>query len=114
MNPNEPRDPELSRLLQAWQVQLPDDPALAAKVWRRLGPRAAPPWQSWWGRLEGWLAQPAAAFAAFALFAAVGALTAELQGSARREARLDRLATEYAHSIDPILMSNAPVAGHTP
>ncbi|MBE2214337.1 MAG: hypothetical protein IAE82_10740 [Opitutaceae bacterium] len=95
---------DLSRLLRTWEVDPADDLQLARKVWQRLAAERPSPWRAWLDGLARLLAQPIAASAAVLLFAAVGAGVAELTQASAREARLERLAAEYAHSIDPILM----------
>lgn len=95
---------DLSRLLRAWEIDPADDPHLARKVWQRLAAERPSPWRSWVDALARLLAHPIAASAAVLLFAAAGAGVAELTQTSAREARLARLAAEYAHSIDPVLM----------
>lgn len=110
------REPDdLSRVLRTWEVDPPDDPRLAQKVWQRLSADRPSRWRTWIETLGRLLAQPAAASAAVLLFAAVGAGVAEMTQSSAREVRLAQLAAEYARSIDPILMHEVgpDTPGHT-
>lgn len=115
MNAPEPRDPGLSQVLQAWRVEKPDDPALAGKVWQRISSTSsrASPFALWTEGVASFLTRPAVAIAACALFAVLGALAAQAQIHARHDARVSRLAAEYARTIDPILMTDAGHA-HSP
>lgn len=108
------RDEELTSLLKSWPVNLESDPALARKVWARIESEPTPALRLWIENLARLLAQPAMAAAALATFAALGALTAELQHSGRREAGLTRLAAEYARSIDPVQMTGHAGAQQQP
>jgi hypothetical protein len=105
MNEKPNHDDELSTLLQSWRVTPEDDPALARNVWARIEAAPVSPLQLWLENLNRVFRQPAMVAAAFAVFAAAGALTAELHYSGHREARLDRLATEYVLTIDPVRMT---------
>jgi hypothetical protein len=85
-HPPESHDPELSELLHSWRVESRDDPAFARKVWRRIEarPSSSASFQNVLEILSNLLARPAIAVAAVALFAVLGALTAEVASTARR------------------------------
>lgn len=104
-------DPELRDLLQSWQIDARDDPALARGVWARLEREEPRGVRSWFENAAAFLARPTAAVAAIVLFAALGAMAAELSHAQKHDARISQLAAAYAHSIDPILMTHS---GHVP
>jgi hypothetical protein len=108
-------DNDLRELLQTWKLDSRDDPALARRVWARLAAEKPGALSAWVENLSRLFARPAVALTALALFAVIGGLVAAVQNSSRHEARVMRLATEYAQSIDPILMTH-PVGmpGKTP
>ncbi len=115
MNPTPSPDPELRELLQSWRVEPRQDTALARAVWARLEQEKPQHAGGWFERLSQVLARPLAAFVAVAVFAALGALAGQVQNSHRRDSEMSRLATEYARSIDPILMTHsADHAGQVP
>ena len=97
-------NPELTELLRSWQVQASDDPALVAKVWRRIDATKKRSWPDWIDGLVLLFARPLVAFSAVALFAASGAALALVENSIKDEARFDRLVREYVRSIDPVQM----------
>lgn len=104
---------DLSRVLHAWRVDPQDDPQLAHKVWQRIGNQKPSTFRVWLDSVARLLGQPAAAAAAILLFAAAGAAVAEVTEGSARETRIEQLASEYARSIDPVLMHDtgtAPVA----
>jgi hypothetical protein len=114
-------DPELRELLRSWEVEPRDDPALARNVWARIEGEQSSSAASvatslgWLDALARLFARPTMAVAAVALFAIVGAAAGEWNNSRQREARVSKLAAEYAQSIDPILMTHpAEHTGHRP
>jgi hypothetical protein len=110
MNTEPSDEKNLRNLLLGWEVESRDDPALARRVWAQI--EAEKPQRSigWLENLSHLFARPGLAFAAIALFAVLGAVAGELRNSQQREARVTRLAAEYARSIDPILMTHP--SGH--
>lgn len=98
-------DDDLHELLQTWQVAPRHDPALARSVWARVAEDRPTLAAGWLDHLARWLAYPLPAAAAILAFAAIGVLAGEWHSATQRHARVDRLAAQYAHSIDPVLMT---------
>ncbi len=99
-------DPELSKLLRSWQVELRDDPALPSKVWRRIE-ASRPPIHSrarWADDLVTLFARPLIAVSTVAFFTAAGAALAFAQHARDGDARFERLVSEYVRSVDPVLL----------
>jgi hypothetical protein len=103
------RDEQLSALLRTWDVAPEDDPEMARRIWARIRNAPVSPVRLWLINLDRAFAQPAMVAAALAVFAALGALSAELRFSGRHEAHLDRLAAEYVLAIDPVRMTGHAV-----
>jgi hypothetical protein len=101
-------DPELSKLLQAWQIEARDDPALPSKVWRRLEaarqPRRSP--AAWLEDVVMLFARPLVAVSTVALFTATGATLAFVEHAQEDEARFEQLTREYVRSIDPVQLAS--------
>ena len=115
MTPPPANDETLHELLQTWQVEPRHDPALAHRIWARLADEKPPRATAWIESLSHWLARPMAAALAIALFAGLGVLAGEWRNAGQREAVVTRLASEYAQSIDPVLMTfSGDHAGHAP
>lgn len=105
-------DPELSELLQAWKYEPEPDPNLIARIWRRIETPGSAGDGSW-SRLDRWAAllmRPLVAASALAACVVLGYVAAEVRHDGQRDDALARVAAEYVHSIDPVLMT-APRAG---
>jgi len=115
MDASPQNDPELSDLLQTWQIEPDADSDLAAKVWRRIDSRSRR------GGLLGWLDQcsriltrPLVAATGLAACVALGFVVAEIRFEADRNDVLARVAAEYVRSIDPVVITGLHEANHRP
>lgn len=100
------RDPELSSLLQSWDVDDERDPRLAARVWRRLETgRSSGGIRDWFEQLTAVLTRPLVATGAVAACVVVGVVAGEVRYASERADVLDRVAADYAQSIDPVIIT---------
>jgi len=110
-----PTDPELSKLLQSWEIETRDDPALPSKVWRRIEastPQSRRASSRWIEDFVALFARPVVAVSTVAFFTAAGAALAYAQHAHSDDARFERLVREYVQSIDPVeLASSMPGNG---
>jgi hypothetical protein len=103
MKPHPDRD--LGDLLQTWKVESRDDPALSVRVWERIGDSKEGELPGWMQPVFGWFLRPAGMIAVVTTFVFVGAALGQWSFSGGRDAAIERLATEYVRSIDPVLMA---------
>lgn len=85
---------ELSRQLQAWQVNPPANPRFRADVWTRIQTLQAPPWTTYF-RLHF-----PAVCSALALAFFLGGLSGRVSAREKVERESAQLATEYVRSLD--------------
>jgi hypothetical protein len=104
------QDPNLSKVLRSWEVDVPASSRFNAEVWARIeAARGAPlPVAAFLGSLLGipvqyfrW-ALPLTVSLTLAIAAAAGASVGALQTS---NSRNDRMAAAYVRTIDPLQMT---------
>jgi hypothetical protein len=105
---NDPRDPELDKMLAAWQVEVRVPEDFQRQVWKRIAKRAAvkadPAWLTWIKSLfvsGAVVSVPRLALAGVTLGVFVGVTTGILESSRWNAATWNRLESQYVQSIDP-------------
>lgn len=98
-------DSDLGNLLQTWKIGSRDDPALSVKVWERIGDSKEGELPGWMQPVFGWLLRPAGMVTVVITFIFAGAALGQLSISRGHDTTIERLASEYVRSIDPVLMT---------
>jgi hypothetical protein len=105
---NDPRDPELDKMLAAWQVEVRVPEDFQRQVWKRIAAREAanadPSWLTWIKSLfvsGAAVSVPRVALAAVSLGVFIGVTTGILETSRWNAATWNRLENQYVQSVDP-------------
>jgi hypothetical protein len=105
---NDPRDPELDKLLAAWQIEVRVPEDFQRQVWKRIETRAPanadPGWLTWVKSLfvsGATVSVPRIALAAVSLSVFFGVTTGILEASRWNAATWNRLENQYVQSVDP-------------